>query len=313
MPDIADALRAVSLADVLVPHHLPTVISSDVGLELETAHLGEAKSAMINKDNVGVASEVEVVEVKGLVVDALPLPPPATRNGSPVIVLDCTYGWPSEKVPRRERINGVASQLFNHLSGFASRSSVLHVIGRDFDLAPLRVRLDSLLPSPPPPSCSSLSFHAFASLSSYLSSLRASDSSLSSVPCHYLSPDAPARLPVSGVSSSAPLLTVVGGLIDRKTVVGRSLSHASSCDTSSSVYPVCLPLEGLSIEGLEDCEPLNVDCILDLLELWHASTRAAPEGGEKGEDDDDGPFRRAAFIAMERHKLRHPKRTLHSN
>jgi hypothetical protein len=98
---------------------------------------------------------------------------------------------------------------------------------------------------------------------------------------------------------------VVGGLIDRKTVKGRSLQQASSL-ASEGVLPACLPLSDLSVAGLGDDEPLNVDAILDMLEGWHQS-----EPGGEGEGKE--AFRRAASAAMERHRLRHPKRTLHNN
>jgi hypothetical protein len=121
-----------------------------------------------------------------------PLPTPTSTISFPLLVLDCTYGWPSEKVPRRERINGVASQLFNHLSTFSrSRSSLLHVIGRESDLDPLKTRLQSLLQSSPSVISDSLSYHSFDCLASYLSNLRATTPAFADVPCHYMSPDAP--------------------------------------------------------------------------------------------------------------------------
>ena len=71
------------------------------------------------------------------------------------IICDCTYGWPTQKRPRNERIRSVAQQLFNYknrsfqaessdCSSSASFQIILIAIGGRKALQPLHVQYDKL-------------------------------------------------------------------------------------------------------------------------------------------------------------------------
>lgn len=81
-----------------------------------------------------------------------------------LLICDCSYGWPNQKRPRKERIRAVAAQIFNYLEWQDQQQKLLlqtndlnHsrflfkrkqlVIGKKDDLEPLQERLMALLAS----------------------------------------------------------------------------------------------------------------------------------------------------------------------
>ncbi|GMI26661.1 hypothetical protein TeGR_g2784 [Tetraparma gracilis] len=201
------------------------------------------------------------------------------------IVLDLTYGFPSQARPRKERVNALARQTVNFLQTKAADltsdppAARLTVVGRsEADLEPLRSRVSSLLaaesPSLSPPSLLSYSTVPLPSLLPP-----------SSRPV-YLSPDAPPLPP-----AAPPRTVLIGGIIDRQIKPNRSLNHAAS----HAIPSFCLPLSLSSLAELRDDEPLNVDTVMELLVAW-----------ERG-----GSFVGAVGEAMVRHEGRHPGRPVH--
>ena len=214
------------------------------------------------------------------------------------LVLDVGFGWPTQKKPRKERINAVARQLVNYCkSGASDDASKLLVVGQAPELDPLRLRFTQLMEKADEPRLLEVvDFEVGDCFEMFGGGGGVGGAG-------YLSPDSETTL---DVGSAPPPVLIVGALVDRSVTVGRSKRRASSNNCQSAQ----LPLELTRLEGLANSEPCNIDTILEICSGWAAKWNK--EGGkDKGEDRNRKCFVDAAVSALLRHEERHPNRTLH--
>ena len=227
------------------------------------------------------------------------------------LVVDVSYGFPTQKKPRRERINAVSGQLANFSEwwhqgrvgtggGDDARVEVTVAGGKD-SISEVRRRMVAIggealalkfnfVEGDP----SSFGGQATAEGSEEGEGEIARASASASRQVVYLSPDAEEPLDVAD-SAKIPEVVVVGGLVDRKITPGRSARKAKEYKIDCRRLPVSL----LELDELHDDEALNIDTVLEMCAGW-----AVESGREK--------FKRAATSAMLRHQSRHPNRPIHS-
>jgi len=124
----------------------------------------------------------------------------------------------------------------------------------------------------------------------------------------YLSPDAKSAL---DATQPPPNIVVVGMLVDRRVVKGRSKSRADSLELSSFSLPMSL-LHSVVL-GLSDDEPLNIDTVLDIMDMWWTNShrRQKYDNENESKNFNKKAFLDAALCAMKMHEARHPRRVLH--
>ena len=289
------------------------------------------------------------VEHKPKVDEAQPHQRQHQQRQQSTIVCDAWYGLPTQKRPRRERVNAIARQLRNVeqsalLAKVANSKQGCGVrvvlIGKESDVLVIGERLEKLreedggtnddlsnretcrvemLPNVSvEEACRDTRFQEVDE------SARANDDTEILVECHdkptYLSPDADATL---DPRKSPPRTVVVGMLIDRRVQPNRSSERAEKIDVPAAR----LPMDELKVEGLETNEALNVDTVLEMMVCWwdkvdglhvHDGRGNAHVGNEDDDDDDNdngNSFRKcfiaAASAAMVSHEDRHPNRAIH--
>jgi hypothetical protein len=140
----------------------------------------------------------------------------------------------------------------------------------------------------------------------------------------YLSPDATAML---DVTRPPPENIIIGLLIDRRSIqLNRSYMRAQDIE----VQPARLPLDCVASLSIHKSEPLNVDCVLEMMQQWcwniFLADRRTQRDTEAAARDVELMFRstnhvdtrikndafeRAVIQAMQHHSDRHPQRPLH--
>jgi hypothetical protein len=223
-------------------------------------------------------------------------------NSNCILVCDAGYGFPREKVPRKEKINAIASQLSNFIqwqqkifdekNSSTTNLATVQIVGCPDEtiLSTLETRLLDHL------SLSGLPDHVKIScdaLETFLSSLNVDGKP----PPVYLSPDAEEYLDPSAVP---PKVVIVGLLIDRRVQPNRSMNRASKLNIVAKRWP----LEGCFID-VSSKEPLNVDCVLEGMQQWWWNCDDVKSVPNKER------FIQAASQAIEHHAKRHPSRPLH--
>ena len=219
-----------------------------------------------------------------------------------ILLCDAGYGFPREKVPRREKVNAVASQLSNYLSwqtddNTRSKRNNLPLAGIQVVGCPdekTKIALEQrLLENMKIPSLPDHVKFSCESLQNYLSNNGSTGVASTAV---YLSPDAdesmdPTKLP--------PQIAVVGLLIDRRIQPNRSKNRASKLNIVAKRWRLeeCFA-------GISPCEPLNVDCIMEGMQQWWWNCHRMKQGSKEF-------FVQAASQAIDHHAKRHPSRPLH--
>jgi hypothetical protein len=245
---------------------------------------------------------------------------------SNILLCDAGYGFPREKVPRKEKIYSIAGQLANFIQWqlscrqqkektsengdkderrrkkrFSSNLAAVRVVGCPDETirSTLETRiLEKLSLSEIPDhvqiSCDTME-QFFSSVFVVVDDDDGSSGSQSQRPV-YLSPDAEEAL---DPSDRPPNIVVVGMLIDRRVQPNRSKNRASNLGMVAKRWP------------LEDCfidisakEPLNVDCVLEGMQQWWWNCDETIHGGKEC-------FMQAASQAIDHHAKRHPSRPLH--
>ena len=264
------------------------------------------------------------------------------------IVCDAWYGLPTQKRPRRERVNAIARQLRNveqsallattktaaaNNTGASSTPGCCGVrvvlVGKESDVQIIGERLEKLREEDGgtngESSCGSCRVEVLpnVTVSEACGTLRTQDDEPASTAnddaeCHdkpiYLSPDADTTL---DPRKPPPRTVVVGMLIDRRVQPNRSSERATKIDVPAAR----LPMDELKVEGLETNEALNVDTVLEMMVCWWNNVDGlhvggGNAGGKNDDVDDNGnSFRRcfiaAASAAMVSHEDRHPNRAIH--
>ena len=236
-----------------------------------------------------------------------------------ILVCDAGYGFPREKVPRKEKVNAIASQLSNFLqwqlqkcrpqkkvlrqdddekSSSTTNLAMVEVVGcpdetirRTLEKLLLEKLSISELPNHVKISCDSMEQFLFS-----VAAVIDNQSSFSKSPPVYLSPDAEESLDPTTVP---PNVVIVGMLIDRRVQPNRSKNRASKLEIVAKRW------------SLEDCfidisakEPLNVDCVLEGMQQWWWNCDDATKVSKEC-------FVHAASQAIVHHAERHPSRPLH--
>jgi hypothetical protein len=218
-----------------------------------------------------------------------------------MLICDAGYGFPKETRPRKEKINAIARQLSNflvwqidggELNGNSVSMAQVRVVGcpDEATISILHKKISDNL------KINELPTHLVLSCESLEQMLASVDAKQSPDPAVYLSPDADRSL---DPSIPPPAVVVVGLLIDRRTQPNRSKERASKL----SVVAKRLPLKDCFV-GISAREPLNVDCVLEVMQQWWWNCKEEQNGGKEA-------FIEAASQGIERHAKRHPSRPLH--
>ena len=121
-----------------------------------------------------------------------------------------------------------------------------------------------------------------------------------------------------------PRTVVVGMIIDRRVVPGRSKSRAERIGMASASLPMSAlgcrddaVVGGDRRGGIDDNEALNVDSVLELMARWWENHEELLQQGGSEVSADGAAMRNsfadAATKAMQTHVDRHPNRNLHSD
>lgn len=270
-----------------------------------------------------------------------------TSRSTRTIICDAWYGLPTQKRPRRERVNAVARQLRNFelssiwsccCTGTPTSTSCatcnngnnkrrakyrIVLVGGEADVKVIGERLDKLREDGkadvddddecrvqllPGVSVEAECKQALAQRTSFTSLDDTSTDTAQPEDAIYLSPEAKRIL---DPCKSPPTTVVVGMLIDRRVQPNRSSLRAEKIH----VQAARLPMEELRTEGLDNSEALNVDTVLELMVCWWDAVDGSVDGvlvnGE--EDTMRRCFVEAATSAMVSHEDRHPNRPLHGS
>lgn len=208
-------------------------------------------------------------------------------DSSPLTILcDLGYGVPIQPRPRKEKILAMAKQIVNFLEWQQAQSlhrATLWIVECPDDVkAPLQSRMEQLWKQ-----------KQTTGATNFPSNLQFTDTPIKSFQnAIYLSPDAETALDPLQPPSHSPL--VVGMLIDRRIQPNRSLRRAQHLQ---------LPTARLPLTSVDANEPLNVDCILELLQQWCWNCNSHVNGKNGWEQ--------AVTQALSHHQQRHPKRPFH--
>jgi hypothetical protein len=271
---------------------------------------------------------------------------PSPRHRQSTIICDAWYGLPTQKRPRKERVNAVARQLRNfeqsallssklkggvHVSTCTTTTTTTSsnqqgreirvvLVGKKVDVHEIGDRLKKLREEDEGKNkeisnistCRSeacrVELLPNVSVEEAACGRRRKVAREDDADCAlYLSPDAETTL---DPSEPPPRTVVVGMLIDRRVQPNRSSERAEKIAVSAAR----LPMDELKVEGLETNEALNVDTVLEMMVCWwdRVDDLAGCEGGGK----EDGISLRRCFVtaasaAMVSHEDRHPNRAIH--
>ena len=278
-------------------------------------------------------------------VDALSSP-----SSSPIIICDAWYGFPSQKRPRKERINAVSRQLSNFIQwrtsslSSKSKSSVkdsvqqnncqVSLLGSEGDVQAVHDRMDELATTSNTQSTSTtcsnnevefqpnIAIHEFINKQTMHNTNNEEDDTDTIV---YLSPDASHTL---SSTRPPPRIVIIGMLIDRRITTDRSRIRA---EETLKIKAVKLPLDELNTKELTSHEPLNVDTCMELMQRWwwnfdqlvllkkEQQEQKEQSNNEDNKDEEEESrdimyrncFIDAAAWAMKTQRERHPNRTVH--
>lgn len=306
-------------------------VNDDVG------HCSYPQSSLGEEEEVSLALENSVDVEQSL------SPPPSP----PIIICDAWYGFPSQKRPRKERINAVSRQLSNFIqwrsSSLSSKCSAkdtvqqnnckVSLLGSEGDVQAVHDRMDELATintQSTSTTCSNnevefqpnVAIHEFINEETKHNTNNKEDDTDTIV---YLSPDASHTL---SSTRPPPRIVIIGMLIDRRITTDRSRIRA---EETLKIKAVKLPLDELNTKELTSYEPLNVDTCMELMQRWwwncdqlvllkkEQQEQKEQSNNEDNNDDDEESrdimyrkcFIDAAAWAMKTQRERHPNRTVH--
>ena len=264
---------------------------------LENLHIGGEIDgiAAVKEDDPGVNSSLQIPSKKD-----------TTNDNHPTIICDSWYGFPTQKRPRKERINAVSRQLSNFLEWrmSSSDSSVqnckVSLLGSDGDVKAVKDRIHEITNS----NVDEINFQSNnVTMHQYIDNFQSIDQVV------YLSPDATDTL---SCTCQPPQIVIIGMLIDRRITTDRSRKRSETLKIRSAK----LPLDELNVKELSNREPLNVDTILELMQRWYwicdqLKKKNDGSGGKITSDMYRKCFVSAAAYAMKTQCERHPNRTVH--
>lgn len=251
-----------------------------------------------------------------------------------VILCDMGYGLPKETRPRREKILAMARQLVNFLWWQQTTKMQRPFLSLEIVDCPSEDILTMLLSrmkelwnqQKQPTDSEEIPFPTviFSNWSDYSISTNNSNKTGFEKESEkhdmvYLSPDATRVL---DPSHAPPNVMVVGLLIDRRSIqLNRSLIRAESL----KIPPFQLPLAGIQFGNADDdnndndnppvlnsSEPLNVDCVLEILQQWHWNYDHYYCFGNMNPNSSSSESCYSAVLqGLESHAQRHPRRILH--
>lgn len=246
----------------------------------------------------------------------------------PTIICDAWYGFPTQKRPRKERINAVGRQLSNFLEwrselsfSISQRDCDMSLLGNggDVDAVQKRMRELALAAGTSDSSLDSKrnnmnfqcnTIHEFIDQQKINNSQNTTNTNNEEVV--YLSPDASQTL---SSTSPPPRTVIIGMLIDRRITTDRSRKRA---EETLSIRAVKLPLDELNVQELTSQEPLNVDTVMELMQRWwwNCDGMEQRHAGDSCDDEALGGRYRKCFLgaaawAMKSQRDRHPNRTVH--
>ena len=251
--------------------------------------------AAVKEDGPGVNSSLQIPSKKD-----------TTYDNHPTIICDSWYGFPTQKRPRKERINAVSRQLSNFLEWrmSSSDSSVqnckVSLLGSDGDVKAVKDRIHEITNS----NVDEINFQSNnVTMHQYIDNFQSIDQVV------YLSPDATDTL---SCTCQPPQIVIIGMLIDRRITTDRSRKRSETLKIRSAK----LPLDELNVKELSNREPLNVDTILELMQRWYwicdqLKKKNDGSGGKITSDMYRKCFVSAAAYAMKTQRERHPNRTVH--
>jgi len=231
---------------------------------------------------------------------------------APILLCDAWYGFPSQKRPRKERINAVSRQLSNFLEWRSSSSSTsdstmhncrVSLLGSDGDVKAVKERMDEITNNHTDhKDVDEIDFQSIT-IQKYIGKQDTDEDVV------YLSPDATDTL---SCTSPPPRIVIIGMLIDRRITTDRSRKRSETLNIRSAR----LPLDELNVKELTNREPLNVDTVLELMQRWYYNCDQLKKknDGSSGKITSDmyrKCFVSAAAYAMKTQRERHPNRTVH--
>lgn len=240
----------------------------------------------------------------------------STSSSPPIILCDAWYGFPTQKRPRKERINAVSRQLSNFLEWRASAKRdercQVSLLGSAGDARAVHDRMNEIAKddSQSTKSCidDQVQFKSDVTIHDYIDNFAKDVNEVV-----YLSPDATDTLEST---SPPPRIIIIGMLIDRRITTDRSRIRA---EKTLKMKAVKLPLDELNVKELSSQEPLNVDTCMELMQRWWWNVEKLEEqlNRDLNKDNQVGSkiykkcFIEAAAYAMKTQRERHPNRTVH--
>ena len=283
-----------------------------VQISLENLHIsGEIDgSTAVKEDDSGVNSSLQTPSKDTTYYDN-----PSTNN--PILICDSWYGFPTQKRPRKERINAVSRQLSNFLQWRSSSSSTtldssvhnckISLLGSDVDVKAVKDRIHEITNNNTDhKDVNGIDFQSNnITIHQYIDKLQLQDTADEDVV--YLSPDASDTL---SCTSPPPRIVIIGMLIDRRITTDRSRKRAEEV---LKIRSAKLPLDELNVKELSNQEPLNVDTVLELMQRWHWNCEQLKKKHDEKITSDmyRNCFISAAAYAMKTQRDRHPNRTVH--
>ena len=233
---------------------------------------------------------------------------PSTNN--PILICDSWYGFPSQKRPRKERINAVSRQLSNFLQWRSSSSSTttdlsvqnckVSLLGSDGDVKAVKDRVDEIANK----YVDEIDFQSNNITIQQYIDLQGIDQVV------YLSPDASDTL---SCTSPPQQIVIIGMLIDRRITTDRSRKRAEEV---LKIRSAKLPIDELNVKELSNQEPLNVDTVLELMQRWYSNCDQLKKKYDGSREKITSDMYRKCFVsaaayAMKTQRDRHPNRTVH--
>ena len=310
----------------------------------EDKDVNDVRHCSYPQSSLGEEEEISLALENSVDVEQSLSPPPSP----PIIICDAWYGFPSQKRPRKERINAVSRQLSNFIqwrssSSLSSKSSAkdtaqqnnckVSLLGSEGDVQAVNNRMGELVTSnaqSTSTTCSNnevefqpnVAIHEFINKETKHNTNNEEDDSDTIV---YLSPDASHTL---SSTRPPPRIVIIGMLIDRRITTDRSRIRA---EETLNIKAVKLPLDELNTKELTSHEPLNVDTCMELMQRWWWNCdqlvlpkKEQEEQKEQSNNEDNNDeeeesrdiiyrkcFIDAAARAMKTQRERHPNRTVH--
>lgn len=287
-------------------------MEGDVRCSLEHLRIsGEIDGTNVDYDPSDVNSSLQTPSKKDTTTND---DNPSTNN--PILICDSWYGFPTQKRPRKERINAVSRQLSNFLEWrmSSSDSSVqnckVSLLGSDGDVKAVKDRIHEITNSNLQSTDNDIEEIDFQSNNITIQQYMDKFQDTADNDVVYLSPDATDTL---SCTSPPPQIVIIGMLIDRRITTDRSRKRAEEV---LNIRAAKLPLDELNVKELSNQEPLNVDTVLELMQRWYWNCDQLKNNNDESSEKITSSMYRKCFVgaaayAMKTQRDRHPNRTVH--